>query len=53
MFKKGKRKARVHHSQGARPPAAQQSQDLDSQETEGKEKRGNVEKGSGTAAQQN
>lgn len=44
MFTKGKRKARVLHSQGARPPAAQQSPDLDSQEAQGKERRGDVEK---------
>lgn len=44
MFKKGKRKARAHHSQGARPPAAQQSPDLDSQEAEGKKRRA-MEKG--------
>lgn len=29
-FKKGKRKARVHHSQEARPPAAYQIPELDS-----------------------
>lgn len=34
-FKKGKRKAGVHHSQESRPPAAYQIPDLDSQEVSG------------------
>lgn len=34
-FKKGKRKARVHHSQEARPPAAYQIPELESQEVSG------------------
>ena len=34
-FTKGKRKARVHHSQEARPPAAYQISELESQEVSG------------------
>lgn len=43
-FTKGKRKARVYHSQSARPPGAQQSPNLDSQEVQGKNRRESEEK---------